>query len=681
MFFQIGLIAAGIHIGRTLWKKWSEPPRSGSDGSETAPPSSRSIAPAEPSPEAALQAEDALVQEQIEVALASTGISLAATRLAPGLGFLGGIGVLCGSIPTLVRARQLLVEERKLGIEVLDSISLLVSIVLGEYTLSGIFLLLSSLAEKLRIKVHQASRDRMLQIAAHRSENAWLLTEGTEVSVPADSLRPDDLVVVEAGGVLPADGIVVAGSALLDQHRVTGEQKPIQRSIGEAVYGMSEVLSGRLCVRVQAAGEMTAAAELAQSWQRAADRAADIESATSKRIADATAFPILLLSAGAAYSLGAPGALALLNVSIPDTLRLFAPANLLNVLHQAHDQGILFRDDRPLRLLLSVDTVVLDQSALRLHEELLVRRILPEAGVGEDELLLCAAAAESGQGHPIARALVRTAVERGHDVVAGGELRCEPGYGVSARVDGSVVHVGSQRYMELHKIPLPDSLREEERGAPPRGCSLVYVARRGRLAGRIEIEPVPCQETVQALRALRLRGLSLCLLSGAREEPTRALAERYGFEHYLADLLPEEKARTLRRLQQSGREVCFVGSGVRDAAAFGQAAVSVALRSVPAEIPGSAQIVLMEPGIRQLPQLFALAEEFKSKTGGLFLSAMVPTAVALGGVFFAGLTNRAILMLHAISLAAGASVLSWPHRHESPEPVRQQPERSLSAAE
>ena len=610
MFFQICLLAAGIQLGRTLLKEWQEEERSDEAGPppSDAPAAPSSAAATDPnqtapdrpagpdgdaSPQAALQIADSAAREQTLVALVSTG--LAVTPPAQGL---GGVGVVYGSIPIFKRAAQLLLIGR-LGIEVLDSISLLASVAARQFALSSFFLLFYSVAQSVRTKTEREAYRGLRELFQQRPRDVWILRDGTEVSVPLSELGPGDIGVVDAGSAIPVDGVVVHGSARIDQHLLTGSSDPVDKGAGDTVFSTTVVLSGQIQVRVTASGQQTTAAEVSRLLQRTADFASTVEK-ESKKVADSSVVPILALSALSARSLGPERTLALLSVNTADNMRMVAPYSMLKSLRTAYEQGFLLKDGRALQLLTEVDTVVFAKTGTLTQGQLQVSQIHAVHGVREDDLLSWAAAAESRQAHPIARAIVSEALRRSHVLPPSGEIHLELGYGISATLGQRTTRIGSQRFMELHGIAVPESLQGKAHAVHGRGRSLVYVAQDRSLLGLIELEPVLRPEVAEVLRALRRRNHGLYLLSGDEEAPTRALAEQLRLDDFTAQVLPGDKARIVHQLQQSGRKVCFVGDGITDAQALKQATVSISMGGASTVAMDSAQVVLMDGGLRGL---------------------------------------------------------------------------------
>jgi Cu2+-exporting ATPase len=649
MFFQICVITAAIHYGRKLLARIDA-----AEDAEAAPPE---IAPVPQ--EATVTSEEAAVQEQLNLALFSAGATGVAAMMMPQLSVLGGASVLYGSLPIMHRAKTLIVDEKRIGAEVLDTVGLLTMLATRHFVSSAFIFLMYAGSRKLQLRTQRAAQDSVIDAFSRRTEMVWLWREDTEVSVPLESLRQGDIVVVDAGSPIPVDGVVKHGFGIVDQQILTGESQPLEKGIGDKVFASTVVVSGRLQVEVMTTGQATVAAEIAETLQRTADATSSLE-ARGQAIADALAGPMLALGAVSYPFVGATGSIAVLNASFLDNMRFFNPFSMLNYLREAYDAGILIKDGRSLQVLPKVDTVIFDKTGTLTRGQLRISDIYPTRGTGEEDVVLYAAAAEHRQTHPIARAIIEEARRRGKLVEVVDETAYEVGRGLTAQAGGHALHVGSRIFMAAHEVAIPDAITERERESHGRGRALVYVARNHSLMGAIELEPTLRPEAEQVVAALRKRGVTMYLLSGDHEAPTRAMAHALGFDGYFAGVLPADKARMIDELQAQGRTVCFVGDGINDAIALKKAAVSISIGGASAVATDSAQITLLEEGLEQIPKVFGIADDFQRNIKHIMIALGVPSVLGVGGVFFAGLGPPAMTALYGASLTAGMAVALWP---------------------
>src|SRR5262245_15166646 len=277
MLLEICLITAGLHAGRTLLQKLTGRAEPAAKAAKTPDkPLDKGLDPAD-------------VQEQFNMALFSAGLN-AAALISPQLWLVAGASVVYASIPLVRKAGQLIFQERRIGIEVLDSAGVLSTIVTGQYVISSTMFLLYAGAQKLRLKTENSSRQSLIEVFEQRPEFVWVLAneeDDVEIQVPFEALRAGDIVVVNAGGPVPADGVVIRGFALVDQHLLTGEAQPAEKGIGDQTFASTIVISGRIYVRVETAGRDTVASEIGEILQNTANFTASIES-QGQKIADAT---------------------------------------------------------------------------------------------------------------------------------------------------------------------------------------------------------------------------------------------------------------------------------------------------------------------------------------------------------------------------------------------------------
>jgi Cu2+-exporting ATPase len=678
MFFQICFLAAALHIGRNLLREWEasdpevpdKPNAQGDQDANSAELAAPEVAmlsaaplPVQPvlhnTAVAGAPATETEAQRQFSLALLSVGMTSVATLFFPPLRALGAAVLLYGGIPILARATELVFDERRLGAEVLDAVTMLTTLSAGQYLSASFVFLMDAGSLKLELMTERATQQSMIDLFGRRSDCVWLLKDGVEVSVSHDLLRVGDIVVAQAGGQIPVDGRVIKGIGLIDQHILTGKSQPVEKGIGDKVYAATVVLSGRFHIQAETIGKDTAALELPEMLRSTADFTSTLE-AQGQRIADELALPRLAISALSLPLLGPGGSIALLNASFLDSARLFIPLCMLQCLRKASDSGILIKDGRSLQLLPKVDTIVFDKTGTLTLGLLQVRAVYPAGDLEELEILRFAAAAEHRQTHPIASAILDEMERRGQTIALPDEVNYEVGYGLTAQTGEGAIRVGSKRFMAAHGIAVPDAITQIETSSALRGCSVVYVARQEVMIGAIELEATLRPEVAEILDVLKQRKLSLLLLSGDHDGPTRMLAESLGFDHYYADMLPQDKARTIEELQAQGRTVCFVGDGINDSIAFKKASVSISVGGASATAMDSAQIAMQDQGLERLPALFQIADSFQSRVDKILLALGVQEALGVGGVFLAGFRLPAITALYGLSLASALAIAMWP---------------------
>ena len=509
-------------------------------------------------------------------------------------------------------------------------------LVLGGYFVAGMVSAVTyNVIEKLLAITQDRSYHGLANIFGQQVRTVWLATaEGLEVEVPFAQVQAGDTVVVSAGQMAPVDGQVVRGLATVDQHTLTGEAQPVEKAPGDRLYAATMVLAGKLYVQVEKTGEATVAAQIGAMLNRTASYQMSA-SIKSIEIAHRTALPVLVTGGIASLLIGLEQGVAVTASGLGTNVRPTAPIAMLNFLNIASRKGILIKDARSLELLHEVDTVLFDKTGtLTLEQPQVIQiHLCADAAIAPETLLRYAAAAEQRQSHPIARAILQAAMERNLTLPALDDARYEVGYGLKVLLDGHTIRVGSERFITAEGIVVPAAIQTQQSVSHQMGHSLVMVAIDDQLGGAIELQPTLRPETKAVVDALHARGLTLAIISGDQEAPTRQLAQSLGIDRYFANTLPENKAALVEQLQQEGHAVCFVGDGINDAIALKKANVSVSLRGATTVATDTAQIVLIDHGLRQLIELFTLADEFNRNMRANLIAALAPGLLNIAGIF------------------------------------------------
>jgi Cu2+-exporting ATPase len=403
---------------------------------------------------------------------------------------------------------------------------------------------------------------------------------GTD-SVALGDLVVGDVVLVRPGGRVPADGVIVDGRAGIDESMVTGESQPANRGEGDRVVAGTVATDSAIRVGVDAVGEATAlagiqrlVAEAQESRSRAqvlADRAAALLFYVAVGAAAITVVAWLL--AGQLDS-AVVRAVSVLVIACPHALGLAIPLVIAISTSMAARNGILVKDRLALEAMRTVDVVLFDKTGTLTKG---AHRVTGVAAVDdEDEVLALAAAAESDSEHPLARAIVAGARQRG-DIPQASEFRAMSGRGVEAIVDGSNVTVGGPNLVRERNADVPEALKAKEAEWKERGAAVLYVLADGEVTGAIALEDEVRPESRAAVDELHSLGVKVALITGDARQVAQAVALDLGIEEVLAEVLPEDKHSKIAELQQRGLRVAMVGDGVNDAPALAQADVGIAI--------------------------------------------------------------------------------------------------------
>ena len=569
----------------------------------------------------------------------------------------------CGlyiSWPFFLRAYHLAVHERRFSIFQLLMLYFAFLWLGGHYLIGMIGAMLNSLSQKIEVFTETAARQNLVNLFGQQPKQVWVVVDGVELEIPFEQLQAGDILVVDAGQMIPADGEVVEGLAAVDQHMLTGESQPAEKEPGSLAMASTVVLGGRLKIRVAKTGAATAAAQISEILSHTVEGQEEVQ-IRHFEIAERSFFPML---AGGAlgWLLVGPGAgVAMLGCNFIVNMIPLRLLTLLNFLNTSSQRGILIKDGRALDRLQDIDTLVFDKTGTLTQDLPHIVQIHAVPGHMPDAVLALAAAAEQRQTHPIARAILAEAQARQFELPVFDEGNYRIGYGIEVRIDGRRVRVGSLRYMRMEGVMVPEEQQALARDCQALAHSLVFVAVDEALWGAIELEATLRPAAKPVIGWLKAQGYALHILSGDQEAPTRKLAEELGMDGYFANTLPEQKAEMIAELQRQGRKVCFIGDGINDSVALRQADVSISLRGASTVATDAAQIVLMDDDLAQLRTLFELSGGFHKNVRANFKLAVAASLAAVLGVLAIPLYKFWVVELMAAGqFVAGVGVASRP---------------------
>ena len=540
------------------------------------------------------------------------------------------------SIPTLKEARRVLVEEKRIGVDALDAV--VMAGCLGTMSIfpGAVCCWCLSFGRFLVKRSRDSSQKLLLSALGKQPKYAWLCRGATEVQVSADKLEKGDIIVVHTGEVVPVDGHVFEGMALVDQHALTGESTPAEKASGDQVFASTLLVAGEIKVTVEMSGSDTASAKIGQILSDTAGYKMSSQH-KGERLADKAVLPTLGAGALGWAMMGPVGAVAVLNSDLGTGIRMAVPLAMLSSLTLCASKGILVKDGRALEMMNQVDTVLFDKTGTLTRERPEVGRVITADGWEPDEILGYAAAAERKFHHPIALAILHKSDELGLILPRTDDTQYKVGYGITVQIDGRVVRVGSKRFLESEGIAIPERILESLERAHLDGHTMVMVGVDDDLGGAIELRAAVRPEVPEIVRGLRDRGIKhLAIISGDHDAPTRRLAESLGMDRYFAQVLPADKADYVAKLQAEGCKVCFVGDGINDSIALKKADVSISLRGASSIATDTANILFLEGGLSKLCDLRDIARELDRNVNRSWAMIVTPNVTNVVGVFTMG---------------------------------------------
>ncbi len=442
------------------------------------------------------------------------------------------------------------------------------------------------------------------------------LIEGDRAeTVPISALVPGDLVLLRPGASVPADGVVRQGRSSVDEAMITGESRPVEKTENDEVIAGTVNTSGSLRVEVTKTGGQTALSgimRLVEQAQHSRSRA--------QALADRAAFLLTLVAVGAGVLtaivwlvLGAEGSFVVervvstLVVACPHALGLAIPLVIAISTTLGATSGLLVRDRRGLEEARSLDAVVFDKTGTLTLAEHRVVGMHTVSGLRDEEALRLAASAERDSEHPVARAITASAEERGLDASGASDFRAIPGQGVEARVDGRLLQVGGPNLLRALGIEPAPELREAAYAAARRGQSTVYLIENGRASAVFATADAVRPESREAIRRLHELEIEVVMLTGDSRAVADAVAAELGIDTVYAEVLPEDKAKIIKRLQTDGKRVAMVGDGVNDAPALVTSDVGIAIGAGTDVAVEAGDVVLIRSDPRDVPRIVALS--------------------------------------------------------------------------
>ncbi len=457
----------------------------------------------------------------------------------------------------------------------------------------------------------RAAIERLLSL---QPRTARVEREGHEQEIPIDDVQVGDIVTVRPGERIAVDGEVVGGRSSVDESMLTGESVPIDKKEGDEVYAATISSGGSLRFRATRIGRDTALQQIVRQVEEAQGSKAPIA-----RLADRVSgifVPIVLFIALLTFAawmlVGDPStrlelalitSVSVLVVACPCALGLATPTAVMVGTGIAAERGVVIRSGEALETAHKVSAIIFDKTGTITEGSPALGDAAPAEGFDEDELLRLAAAAERDSEHPIGKAVVEGARERGLDIPRAQDFKSAAGRGVEARIDRRAVIVGSAAFLKERGVAVDTPAERSEHS----GLTPVSVAVNGQFAGTITVADRVRPDSKDAVERLHAAGLLVVMMTGDHETPAQAVAREIGLDRVFAQVLPDQKADHVRRLQEEGHTVAMVGDGINDAPALAQADVGIAVGSGTDVAIETAGITLMKSGIRDVPWTLGLS--------------------------------------------------------------------------
>ena len=476
---------------------------------------------------------------------------------------------------------------------------------------AGVIITLILLGRFLEAIARGRTSEAIRKLMGLQPKTAHVVRDGVEAAVPIEDVILNDVVVVRPGERIPVDGVVIAGSSYVDESMITGEPIPVAKQVGAEVVGATVNKTGAFNLEATRVGADTVLSQIIMMVEEAqgakppiqklADRIASVFVPIVIAVALVTFGVWLAVGPAPALSYAFVAAVSVLLIACPCAMGLATPTAIMVGTGRGAEMGVLIRKGTALETLARVDTVVLDKTGtLTLGQPELTDFQASGTRPGsaeEDAVLGLVAAAETKSEHPIADAIVRAAKDRGVALPSVGAFQAEPGFGIEAEIDGRVVQVGADRYMDRLGVPRGET-DDFVAALAADAKTPLYAAIDGKLAAVIAVADPLKPGSAEAVEALHAAGMKVAMLTGDNARTAAAIARQVGIDEVLAEVLPDQKVGEIKRLQAGGRKVAFVGDGINDAPALAQADAGIAIGTGTDIAIEAADVILMSGDLR-----------------------------------------------------------------------------------
>ena len=533
------------------------------------------------------------------------------------------------------------------------------------YEAAAVIVALILLGRFLEARAKGRTSEAIKRLVGLQAKEAHVLRDGRIVDIPINDVAQGDIVEVRPGERVPVDGEVTEGRSFVDESMITGEPIPVEKAEGSTVVGGTVNQKGALTLRATAVGGQTMLAQIIRMVEQAQGSKLPIQAVVDKvtlwfvpavMLAAVLTFLVwLVFGPSPALSFALVNAVAVLIIACPCAMGLATPTSIMVGTGRGAEMGVLFRKGEALQLLKDAKVVAVDKTGTLTEGRPVLTDLEIADGFDRNQVLAKVASVESRSEHPIARAIVESAVEGGIALPTMTDFDSVTGMGVRATVDGARVEVGADRFMRELGLDVSGFARTAER-LGNEGKSPLYAAIDGRLAAIIAVADPIKSSTPAAIAALHQLGLKVAMITGDNARTAQAIAKQLGIDEVVAEVLPEGKVEAVRRLKATHGQIAYVGDGINDAPALAEADVGLAIGTGTDVAVESADVVLMSGNLQGVPNAIALS---KATIGNIrqnlfwafaYNTALIPVA--------AGVLYPAWGLLLSPVFAAGAMAMS-----------------------
>ncbi|WP_202710679.1 heavy metal translocating P-type ATPase [Sporosalibacterium faouarense] len=479
---------------------------------------------------------------------------------------------------------------------------------------AGVIITLILLGKYLESVTKGKTSEAIKKLMGLQPKTAIVIKDGKETTIPIEEVEVEDVILVKPGEKIPVDGMVVEGHTSVDESMLTGESIPVEKNVEDKVIGASLNKNGTIKFKATKVGKDTALSQIIKLVEEAQGSKAPI--AKMADVISGYFVPVVIgiaILAGLAWFIsGSSGVFALtifisvLVIACPCALGLATPTAIMVGTGKGADYGVLIKGGIPLETAHKIQTIVFDKTGTITEGKPKVTDVVISNEYNKDEVLEIAASAEKGSEHPLGEAIVREAEEKNLEFKQIEKFEAIPGHGIEVTIEGRDILLGNKKLMDDRNIKL--SLQEASDRLASEGKTPMFIAINGVLAGIIAVADVVKETSAKAIKTLHEMGIEVAMITGDNRKTAEAIAKQVGIDIVLAEVLPEDKASEVKKLQDGGKIVAMVGDGINDAPALAQADVGLAIGSGTDVAMESADIVLMKSDIMDVVTAIQLSK-------------------------------------------------------------------------
>ncbi|MFT8313797.1 MAG: heavy metal translocating P-type ATPase [Clostridium sp.] len=481
---------------------------------------------------------------------------------------------------------------------------------------AGVILTLITLGKYMEAVSKGKTSEAIKKLMGLAPKTATIIRDAKEIEIPIDEVEINDIVIVKPGEKMPVDGEVVEGNTSVDESMLTGESIPVEKNIGDKIIGASINKNGSIKYKVTKVGKDTALSQIiklvedAQGSKAPIAKLADIISGyfvpVVMTLAIIASLAWLISGKSGVFSLTI--FISVLVIACPCALGLATPTAIMVGTGKGAEYGVLIKSGVALETSHKIQTIVFDKTGTITEGKPKVTDIIVTEGINEKDIIKIAASAEKRSEHPLGEAIVKRAEEDAVELIDVSDFKAIPGHGIEVNVDSKIILLGNKKLMDSSGISLTGFEEESDRLARE-GKTPMYIASKEKLMGIIAVADIVKENSKKAIEKLHKMGVEVAMITGDNKKTAEAIAKQVGIDRVLSEVLPQDKANEVKKLQAEGKKVAMVGDGINDAPALAQADIGIAIGSGTDVAMESADIVLMRSDLMDVPTAIELSKK------------------------------------------------------------------------